>query len=73
MTSRSDDRIIDSSSLTFYVDGNDKWRWRLITPNGRIIGSSSQGYVDKYDAIKNVRQVCAEFGKLIAASEMDFK
>jgi uncharacterized protein YegP (UPF0339 family) len=72
MTSPSDDRIIDTSILTFYVDGSDKHRWRIMTKNGRIIGSSSQGYVDKYDAIKNVRQLCDEFSKLIAAGTVEY-
>ena len=39
----------------FYRDENDKWRWRRTAPNGRIIGASSQGYVNKSDCVENAR------------------
>ncbi|WGZ90029.1 MAG: DUF1508 domain-containing protein [Candidatus Thiocaldithrix dubininis] len=40
----------------FYQDGNNKWRWRRIASNGRIVGSSSQGYVNRSDCIDNARR-----------------
>ncbi len=38
-----------------YKDNNDKWRWRCTAPNGNIVGSSSQGYVNKSDCIENAK------------------
>lgn len=37
----------------FYKDTEGLWRWRRIAANGRIVGSSSQGYVNKSDCIDN--------------------
>lgn len=37
----------------FYVDSNDKWRWRRVASNGRITGASSQGYANKSDCVAN--------------------
>lgn len=37
----------------FYSDSQGKWRWRRIASNGRIVGSSSQGYVSKQACIEN--------------------
>ena len=59
-----------TSHFEIYEDASGKWRWRLITPNGRIIGASSQGYIDKRDAKSNVRQLCAELAKQIANGEV---
>jgi len=33
----------------FYQDGAKEWRWRRTASNGRIVGASSQGYVNKAD------------------------
>ncbi|GFM33752.1 YegP family protein [Desulfovibrio subterraneus] len=41
----------------FYKDSNDKWRWRKTATNGNIVGSSSQGYVNKSDCIDNARSL----------------
>ena len=38
----------------YYKDAADKWRWRAIADNGRIVGSSSQGYASKERAADNV-------------------
>lgn len=40
----------------FYQDGIQEWRWRRTAPNGRIVGASSQGYVNKSDCIDNARR-----------------
>jgi uncharacterized protein YegP (UPF0339 family) len=37
----------------FYKDGNGKWRWRRTASNGKIVGSSSQGYVNRSDCMDN--------------------
>ena len=39
-----------------YQDASNLWRWRRIAPNGRIVGASSQGYVNKSDCIDNARR-----------------
>jgi len=38
----------------YYKDAADKWRWRAIADNGRIVGSSSQGFASKEGATDNV-------------------
>ncbi len=40
----------------FYKDTENQWRWRCTAPNGNIIGSSSQGYVNKADCEGNARR-----------------
>jgi uncharacterized protein YegP (UPF0339 family) len=37
----------------FYKDDNGKWRWRRTASNGKIVGSSSQGYVNRSDCMDN--------------------
>ena len=42
--------------ITWYIykDKSGKWRWRAVSGgNNKIIGSSSQGYVEKYDCLDN--------------------
>jgi uncharacterized protein YegP (UPF0339 family) len=45
--------VIKTDKWEFYTDSNGEWRWRRIAPNGRIVGSSSQGYNNKNDCIAN--------------------
>ena len=45
----------DGTKCEFYQDARDKWRWRRVAKNGRIIGASSQGYVNKSACIENAR------------------
>lgn len=40
----------------FYTDGKGEWRWRRTASNGRIVGASSQGYVNRADCIANARR-----------------
>ena len=40
----------------FYQDPQKLWRWRRTASNGKIVGSSSQGYVNKSDCIDNARR-----------------
>ena len=37
----------------FYKDVGHKWRWRRTTPNGNIVGTSTEGYVNKVDCEAN--------------------
>lgn len=39
-----------------YKDNANEWRWRRTAPNGNIVGSSSQGYVNKADCIANAKR-----------------
>ncbi|MCH1918113.1 DUF1508 domain-containing protein [Shewanella sp. A3A] len=40
----------------FYVDTAGEWRWRRTASNGRIVGASSQGYVNRADCVANARR-----------------
>lgn len=40
----------------FYKDSEGQWRWRRTASNGRIVGSSSQGYANKSDCIANAQR-----------------
>jgi len=40
----------------FYKDAANVWRWRRIAPNGKIVGSSSEGYTNKAACESNARQ-----------------
>jgi uncharacterized protein YegP (UPF0339 family) len=39
-----------------YKDVAGYWRWRRTASNGRIVGSSSEGYVNKADCIANAQR-----------------
>lgn len=41
------------SKWEIYPDVAGLWRWRRRASNGRIVGASSQGYVNKSDCIAN--------------------
>jgi uncharacterized protein YegP (UPF0339 family) len=43
--------------LSFYTDRAGEWRWRITASNGRIIGASSEGYVQLDDAEDNLKQL----------------
>ncbi len=40
----------------FYKDNSNEWRWRRTAPNGRIVGASSQGYVNRVDCVENAKR-----------------
>jgi len=40
----------------FYQDSQNWWRWRRIAPNGRTVGASTEGYVNRFDCIANARR-----------------
>lgn len=50
------ERIIMQDKWEFYVDSASEHRWRRTASNGRIVGASSQGYVNKQDCIDNARR-----------------
>lgn len=39
--------------LEVYLDTAGKWRWKAISPNGKILGASSQGFASKQSAQRN--------------------
>ena len=39
-----------------YKDGDEEWHWNRKTPNGRIVGASTEGYVNKSDCEDNARR-----------------
>ena len=43
--------------LENYRGKRGKWRWRMKDPQGRIIGASTQGYVNKKDMLANRKRV----------------
>ena len=42
-------------TFIFYQDNAGKWRWRMEASNGKIVGASSQGYVNKSYCIENAK------------------
>lgn len=40
----------------FYKDSKEEWRWRRISNNGNIVGSSSEGYKNKADCVANAQR-----------------
>lgn len=47
--------------LEVYKDSQNKWRWRRVAPNGRIVGASSQGYSGKQAALENAQRIATPF------------
>ena len=45
--------IMTNIELLIYPDNEGKWRWRATSSNGKIVGSSSQGFSSKQYAAKN--------------------
>ena len=40
----------------FYQDSKKEWRWKRTAPNGKKVGASTEGYVNKSDCIANARR-----------------
>ncbi|MGK0188577.1 MAG: hypothetical protein ACI9R3_004388 [Verrucomicrobiales bacterium] len=54
----------------FYQDKKREWRWKRVARNGRIVGSSSEGYKNRSDCIDNARRNgCDEVAEAAAATE----
>lgn len=45
-----------NDSWEFYKDNVGHWRWRRTAPNGRIVGASAEGYVNRADCEANARR-----------------
>jgi uncharacterized protein YegP (UPF0339 family) len=46
----------ENDKWEFYQDSQSKWRWRRTSPNGNIVGASTEGYVNKSDCIDNAKR-----------------
>jgi uncharacterized protein YegP (UPF0339 family) len=42
-----------------YEDERGEWRWRLVSPNGRIIADSGEGYLDARNCLHGIQIVKA--------------
>ena len=40
----------------FYQDSRQEWQWRRTAPNGRIVGSSSEGYSSRSACLENAKR-----------------
>ena len=40
----------------FYKDTNGEWRWKRTAPNGRVVGTSSEGYQNREDCKANAER-----------------
>ncbi len=40
--------------ITVKKDEADEWRWTRVAGNNKIVGASTEGYVSKWDALKNI-------------------
>jgi amphi-Trp domain-containing protein len=45
------------ADFELYADKAEKWRWRLVHRNGRIVADSGQGYASKQKAKQGLRSV----------------
>jgi len=43
----------DRDNWEIYKDNIDEWRWRRTATNGRIVGASTEGYVNRQDCLDN--------------------
>ena len=47
---------MDTDTWDFYKDNKGEWRWTRKARNGRIVGSSSEGYKNRADCVQNARR-----------------
>lgn len=45
--------VSHAEGIRFYQDIKKEWRWRITASNGRNIGASTEGYINKIDALNN--------------------
>jgi len=55
----------------FYKDAENQWRWRRTTPNGNIIGASTQGYMNKTDCELDDNLLIQERGEEMMQKELN--
>jgi uncharacterized protein YegP (UPF0339 family) len=42
-----------------YEDERGEWRWRLVSPNGKIIADSGEGYLDVKNCLHGIQIIKA--------------
>ncbi len=47
---------LNGDSWEFYPDNTNKWRWTRSVKNGKIVGNSLEGYLNKRDCIANAKR-----------------
>lgn len=47
------DSVAPRAYMTYYQDKAGKFRWRVVSRNGKTVGCASQGYVTMTDCVKN--------------------
>ena len=45
-----------------YKDKRGKFRWRVVAENGKVVGSSSQGFASRSLAVDNEELLCEALG-----------
>jgi len=55
----------------FYKDKQELWRWRRTAPNGNIVGTATDGYVNKGDCEGNARRNGWETEEMIAEEKAE--
>lgn len=60
ITAAQSGRAIMAGSINSGADDKwvfrGEWRWRRTAPNGNIVGASTQGYVNRSDAVVNAQR-----------------
>ncbi len=50
-------RDLNGDKWEFYRDHLRDWRWRRTATNGRIVGASTEGYINRSDCESNARRM----------------
>ena len=58
--------------IEVYKDLLKKWRWRLISKNGRIMADSGQGYTRRYECLKSLYKVYLQEAKIVIGKPSEF-
>lgn len=45
-----------SDKWEIYQDRKGDWRWTRTASNGRIVGSSTEGYTTRYNCLQNAKR-----------------
>lgn len=54
---KADALTLEDGAFDIYRDEADEWRWRLLAPNGEIIGDGGEGYSSRAKAWQGVQSV----------------
>lgn len=49
----------EPKQFVLYRDSRNEWRWTLYAQNGRKIADSSEGYINRADAIRGIGLVAS--------------